>query len=247
MSTKHRHLPKFDEGAHFITFRTYDGAGYLANPVCAGLFCETLEAERARLGIDVIGFVVMPNHVHLLLWLNNAATTDARSPLVHTPVSISKVMWAIKGKSARRIIDVLKQRGEADDDARAGDDAWVGGGIRVGDGNAVAGHGVAGHGIPALDVSGDGIAVAYPRVLAPAREPRDAPHYRQWRYKLWQPGAGYDFNVYTARKLREKLNYMHANPVRAGLARSPEAYVWSSAADHLGLPARHGVTVAARG
>ncbi len=32
---------------------------------------------------------------------------------------------------------------------------------------------------------------------------------------LWQPRF-YDFNVYSAKKIREKLEYMHANPVKRG-------------------------------
>jgi hypothetical protein len=39
----------------------------------------------------------------------------------------------------------------------------------------------------------------------------------------------YDFNVRSADKLREKLTYLHHNPVRKGLADSPEDYSWSSA------------------
>jgi putative transposase len=35
--------------------------------------------------------------------------------------------------------------------------------------------------------------------------------------RFWQPRF-YDFNVYSARKIREKLEYMHANPVKRGLA-----------------------------
>jgi hypothetical protein len=38
----------------------------------------------------------------------------------------------------------------------------------------------------------------------------------------------YDFNVYTARKEREKLLYMHHNPVKRGLVERPEDWPWSS-------------------
>ena len=87
-------------------------------------------------------------------------------------------------------------------------------------------------------------AVAYPEIrLRPVREPGSAPHYRNWRYKIWQKGAGYDFNVYTERKLREKIRYIHANPVRAGLAETPEAYPWSSAANYAAVPPAHPVKV----
>jgi putative transposase len=44
---------------------------------------------------------------------------------------------------------------------------------------------------------------------------------------LWQAGF-YDFNVYSEEKLKEKLNYIHGNPVKAGLVLSPRDYRWSS-------------------
>jgi len=38
----------------------------------------------------------------------------------------------------------------------------------------------------------------------------------------------YDFNVWSAEKLREKLEYMHANPVKRKLAVHPKDWPWSS-------------------
>ena len=38
----------------------------------------------------------------------------------------------------------------------------------------------------------------------------------------------YDFNVWTTKKRVEKLRYMHRNPVKRGLASSPEEWRWSS-------------------
>ena len=46
--------------------------------------------------------------------------------------------------------------------------------------------------------------------------------------RFWQPKS-YTFHVYTEHKLREKLTYMHLNPVRAGLVAKPEDWAWSSA------------------
>jgi putative transposase len=45
--------------------------------------------------------------------------------------------------------------------------------------------------------------------------------------RFWQPRF-YDFNVYSAKKVREKLEYMHANPVKRGLVGNPGERVWSS-------------------
>lgn len=96
----------------------------------------------------------------------------------------------------------------------------------------------------------DGNALAYPTpaypvgaTLHPVRKPGDKPHRRNWRYRIWQPGAGYDFNVYTEPKIQEKMVYIHANPIRVGLAETPEQYPWSSAAFYAGHPVAHPVTI----
>jgi len=44
---------------------------------------------------------------------------------------------------------------------------------------------------------------------------------------FWQPRF-HDFNVYTSEKVDEKLNYMHANPVKRGLVERPGDWTWSS-------------------
>ena len=44
---------------------------------------------------------------------------------------------------------------------------------------------------------------------------------------FWQ-ARYYDFNVYKVHKLREKLRYMHANPVERGLVSDPGNRPWSS-------------------
>jgi putative transposase len=44
---------------------------------------------------------------------------------------------------------------------------------------------------------------------------------------VWQKRF-YDFNVWTERKRVEKLRYMLRNPVKRGLATSPELWRWNS-------------------
>ena len=48
----------------------------------------------------------------------------------------------------------------------------------------------------------------------------EAPAFWQRRF--------YDFNVWSSGKLREKLNYMHKNPVTRGLVEHPKDWPWSS-------------------
>ncbi len=47
------------------------------------------------------------------------------------------------------------------------------------------------------------------------------------RNHFWQPRY-YDFNVFTTRKFKEKIQYIHRNPVTRGLVSKPEDYRWSS-------------------
>jgi len=47
------------------------------------------------------------------------------------------------------------------------------------------------------------------------------------KYHIWQPSF-YDFNVYSEQKLRQKIEYIHWNPVRAGLCKQPKDWQWSS-------------------
>ena len=55
---------------------------------------------------------------------------------------------------------------------------------------------------------------------APPRAPAEEEHFWQRRF--------YDFNVWSAKKIREKLEYMHANPVVRKLVLHPEDWPWSS-------------------
>ena len=51
--------------------------------------------------------------------------------------------------------------------------------------------------------------------------------------RFWQRRY-YDFNVYSRHKLREKLDYMHANPVRDKLVTHPKDWPWSSWSAYVG-------------
>jgi putative transposase len=48
-------------------------------------------------------------------------------------------------------------------------------------------------------------------------------------YRFWQRGGGYDRNLRSTADIYEKIHYVHNNPVRRGLATSPQQWPWSSA------------------
>lgn len=45
--------------------------------------------------------------------------------------------------------------------------------------------------------------------------------------RFWQRRF-YDFNVWSRRKVNEKLHYLHANPVKQRLVKLPQEWPWSS-------------------
>ena len=51
---------------------------------------------------------------------------------------------------------------------------------------------------------------------------------RNHRYSLWQHDSDV-FSIISEATFMQKVNYVHQNPVRAGLVEGAEAYRWSSA------------------
>jgi len=68
---------------HFITFSCYHRLPYLGGQTSRALFESALERIRTRYAFVVIGYVVMPEHVHLLV----------NEPKV---VSLDRVIQALK-------------------------------------------------------------------------------------------------------------------------------------------------------
>ena len=168
----HKNIPKFNDSsyAHFVTTKTYGSRPYFENEECSRILLEELRFYKEKYDFILIGYVIMPDHLHLLLWWDIEEKPG---------LSVSKIMQGIKGATARRIIDLMQDKG-------------------------------------------------LERMLQSThRNDVSISRRRNVKYRLWQPGF-YDFNVYSDEKLLEKLNYIHSNPVRAGLVLSPRDYKWSS-------------------
>ena len=80
---------------HFITTSCYRRTPLLASPQHRDLLLEVLEQMRRRYRFVLAGYVVMPEHVHLLL-----SEPERGNP--------SKVMQAIKQGFARRLLQKLR-------------------------------------------------------------------------------------------------------------------------------------------
>jgi putative transposase len=139
---------------HFVTFSCYRRRPLLGTPRARDRFVAILNEVRSRFGFRLIGYVVMPEHVHLLI----------SEPKTANP---------------SKVLQVLKQK--------------VSSGL---------------HPKPtksSSEVDGSG-----------AHEL----HFWQRRF--------YDFNVWSSEKVREKLEYMHANPMKRELVEHPKDWPWSS-------------------
>jgi len=75
-------------------------------------------------------------------------------------------------------------------------------------------------------------ALAWVKREAPHFLPRmlDAQPNGTQAYRFWQRGGGYDRDLHDPGTIHATIDYIHANPVRAGLVERPEQWRWSSAA-----------------
>jgi len=144
---------------HFVTFSCYRRRSYLGTKRSRDCFVRILEEVRTRHAFRLIGYVVMPEHVHLMI-------SEPKK------ISPSKALQVLKQKVSRALRGKRKKR-----------------------------------------ASGQ-LSLAFPGSV------RETGAFWQRRF--------YDFNVYSQKKLREKLEYMHANPVVRGLVAHPREWPWSS-------------------
>jgi putative transposase len=151
---------------HFITCSCYQRRKLLNSPAARDVFERILEEVRLPFGFYIRGYVVMPEHFHLLI-----SEPERGDP--------SKVMQVLKQRVARRLLARWRRHA----DARQAE-LFCGGRLAE------------------LDLE----------------------HFWQKRF--------YDFNMYTSTKEREKLRYMHRNPVMRGLVSSADEWRWSSFLHH---------------
>jgi len=82
---------------HFITFSCYRRRQYLDSPKSKDTFLHILEQTRQKYQFEVDGYVVMPEHVHLLLG----------EPKIG---NLSKVILALKQRTSKALLPKRKRR-----------------------------------------------------------------------------------------------------------------------------------------
>jgi REP element-mobilizing transposase RayT len=158
-------LPRFHIEGHvyYITTVIYNRLPLFTRPSFIIPLYDSLNFYRYKQDFRILGYVIMPDHLHLLIWPHGEAT-------------VSEIMRDYKKYTSKCIIRQARVEGKTE---------WM----------------------RAFEQAG--------------RETKRSKH------KVWQDSY-WDTNVYSERFLRQKLIYMHRNPVRAGLVALPEEYVYSS-------------------
>lgn len=155
--------------AHFLTFSCLRRQPFFRSDRACRWFLKALCAARSIHEFDVWAYVLMPEHVHLLIW--------PRKP----SYSISDILTDLKQPVTRTAVRFVREHSPG----------------------------------------------FLPRMQAEIREGKPV-------NRFWQRGGGYDRNIWTDPEVIEKINYIHENPVRRGLAVSPVDYRWSSARAYAG-------------
>ncbi len=88
-------------GLHFITCSCYQRQPWLGTPARRTLFVNILEEVRRAYDFTVFGYVVMPEHLHLLFGEPDRG-------------DLSLVMQLLKQRVARRVLSALRRRSSHD-------------------------------------------------------------------------------------------------------------------------------------
>ena len=92
----YKSLPKFNDTscAHFVTTRTYRSYPYFKDEKFCKILTEELEFYSEKCGFTLVGYVIMPDHLHLLLWWDKEEKPN---------LSISRIMNSIKTMTSKRV------------------------------------------------------------------------------------------------------------------------------------------------
>jgi len=152
---------------HYISSSTYRRVLAYDSNRFKYAFVDILRQLRLELQFKLVGYVLMPEHLHMLIWPSPVADP-------------SRILQCLKERTALFVLDQLKANPQF---------AWC--------------------------------RRTLTRFVLPAT------FHGPSRYRVWQRRF-FDMNIYSEKKRLEKLDYMHANPVKRRLVNEPGDWPWSS-------------------
>ncbi|USN98254.1 MAG: transposase [Phycisphaeraceae bacterium] len=147
--------------ARMLNFACYRNRPFLRSDRACRWMIDAISRARQAHQFRLWAFVIMPDHVHLLIWPRG---------------TVPPIMQAIKQSVSRRAVSWTRKH--------------------------------APEYLNRLAVTGPNGKVSY---------------------RFWQRGGGYDRNLWESVHIWEAIDYIHMNPVKAGLCDGPWDWPWSSA------------------
>lgn len=165
---------KEQTGLHYLTFQVVDWVDIFTRKIYRDIVIESLIYCQQKKELQIFGFVIMSNHIHLIL-------NSISGKLSDTVRDIKKFT------SSEIIKEVINNPQESRKE-------WM-----------------------------------LNRFSFKAQQ-----HSRNEKYQFWTH-ENHSIFLYSPKFTQEKLDYIHDNPVRAGIVEKPEDYLYSSARNYAEL------------
>jgi putative transposase len=153
---------------HFLTFSCWERQPFLTDQHTCTEFTKALDKGRRIEQFDIGAYVLMPEHVHLLIRPRREV------------YAMAKILRRVKEGFSRNILRDWRKH----------------------------------HPERLMDCADTGC--------------------NPTRYRFWQPGGGFDQNLWSHNAIRNAVTYIEANPIRRGLVGSTLEWEWSSARSRAG-------------
>jgi REP element-mobilizing transposase RayT len=171
MAQKEGYIIRDQEKVHFITCTVVDWVDVFSRKAYKDSIMNSLEFCIKNKGMILYGYVIMTNHIHLIIQSENGKLSD--------------LVRDFKKFTARIILDKIQDGPESRSD-------W----------------------------------------MLKRFEFACKSHTRNEKYQFWQYGNHAE-EIYSSKFLWSKLDYIHLNPVRAGIVEKASNYIYSSASNYV--------------
>lgn len=172
MSTRYKAIEP--EGFYFVTITVVGWVDIFTREVQKNVIVESLQYCQKEKGLEIYGFCLMSNHLHLIC-------------KAVKQITLSEIIRDLKKFTSKEIIKAINKEPESRRD-------WM---------------------------------LKYFQEACKHLK-------RVQKYKVWQDGYHAEI-LYSRKFLLQKLNYIHNNPVKAGIVEQPEYFLYSSARNYAGL------------
>jgi REP element-mobilizing transposase RayT len=158
---------------HYVTFQIVRWMDLFTRQVYRDIVIDSLHFCQQHKGFEIYAFVIMSNHIHLLIRSDREKLSDT--------------IREFKSFTAKKMLEAMQTEAESRRE-------WM---------------------LNLFEFS--------------AKQ-----HKRNEQYQLWTHENHAEI-IYSNKFIDQKINYIHDNPVRAGIVEHPEDYLYSSARNYAGL------------